>query len=268
MVPGPQRARGDALIAVHTRGAISALADLRMSGSAKLLFPRPSGPALQAVYLNTAGGITGGDRYGLTANVAPDASLTLTTQAAERIYRSAGGDPGHVRSALTVEEGGTLHWLPQETLLYDGAALDRTLTVTLGAGARLLACETLVFGRAAMGETVRRLSLRDRVSVCRDGRLIFADRLRIEGDAQATLARHGVADGHTVLASVLWAAPGAASRLDALRAALPPLAGASALDDDLVFLRILAPDSFALRRVLMPVLAGLSDAPLPRPWTM
>lgn len=239
-----------------------------MGGSAKLLFPRPQGAALEAVFLNCAGGVTGGDVFSLTASLAPGAALRMTTQAAERIYRAMPGAPGRVVTDLTLGCGADMMWLPQETILFDGAALDRTLSVDMAEGARLLACEVLVFGRAAMGETVRSLHLRDRIDLRRDGRLVFADRLRLDGDAQAQLDRAGVADGAGAMGSVLLSAPGAAGKLDAIRAWLPDSGGASALSEDLVFARVLAPDSFILRATLVPLLTELARGPLPRPWML
>ncbi|MBV2361704.1 urease accessory protein UreD [Thalassococcus sp. CAU 1522] len=237
-----------------------------MSGSAKLLFPRNADESLAAVFLNTAGGVTGGDAFHLTASAEAGASLTLTTQAAERVYRALPDETGLVRTRLSCAEGATLHWLPQETILFDGAALDRHLSIDMAGDASLLACEVLVFGRAAMGEDVRDLRLRDRIDLRRDGRLCFADRLQLTGDAATALRRPFVADGARAMGSVVFAAPGAAHRLEGLRAGLPPQAGVSALHDDLVFLRATAADGFALRGLLIPLLARLSGAELPRPW--
>ncbi|MDU8912029.1 urease accessory protein UreD [Aestuariicoccus sp. MJ-SS9] len=262
----PQRAHGVARLTARRRGPVSVIDGLRQSGAFKLLFPRPRDTALDAVFLNTSGGITGGDRFALTAGAEAGAHLRLTSQAAERIYRAMPGVPGQVRTVLSAESGARIDWLPQETILFEGAALDRTLRIELAAEARLLACETLVFGRAAMRETVRDLRLTDRIDVLREGRLVWADRLRLEGDAQASLDRRFVAAGAQALATLVWAAPGAAERVGALRSLLPESGGASAVLPDLVVLRLAAPDSFELRRHLIPVLQHLSGAALPRPW--
>ncbi|MFZ7092901.1 urease accessory protein UreD [Primorskyibacter sp. 2E233] len=264
----PQRARGQAHLTVRRRDSKSVLGDLHMSGSSKLLFPRGSGAALDAVYLNSAGGVTGGDAFALSARVDAGAALRMTTQAAERIYRAAPGLPGRVETKLTAEAGAALTWLPQETILYDGAALDRSLCIDLAKDAWLLACEVLIFGRQAMGESVQDLYLRDRIDFRVDGSLIFADRLRLDGDAAQTLARPAVAGGALAVGSVICAAPDIAARLDTLREGLPPLAGASALTDDLIFLRVLAYDSYELRRSLVPLLQDLAQSDLPRPWML
>lgn len=237
-----------------------------MSGSLKLLFPRTSGGALQAVVLNTAGGITGGDRFEIVAEAEPGANLTVTTQAAERIYRAQPGAPGCVHSTLRAAAGAQLHWLPQETILYDGAALDRTLRIEAVSDARVLACETLAFGRLAMGERVHRVFLRDRLVLLLDGRLAFADRLRLDGDADAQLQRLAVAQGAMAMASVLLSATDAARNLPAIRDLLPETGGASAITNDLVFVRLLAHDTFSLRGDLVPLLVALTATDLPRPW--
>lgn len=272
----PQRARGAAQVSARLRRSAglsdagdairpSVIGDLSMSGAAKLLFPRSRGP-LQAVYLNASGGITGGDDFALNAEAEENAHLVLTTQAAERIYRAMPGEPGRVRTRLTLRDGARLDWLPQETILFEGSALDRSLSIDMPANARLLACETLVFGRPAMGEKVHDLRLVDRIDLRIDGRLAYADRLRLMGDADATLARSGVASGAGAMATVIHAAPGAAASVEALRKMLPETAGVSALTDDLVALRILSVDAFVLRGHLGAVLRFLSGAALPRPW--
>ncbi|WP_245584746.1 urease accessory protein UreD, partial [Salipiger mucosus] len=191
MTAAPQRARGTGRVTARERAGRSVIGALSMSGSGKLLFPRSRGP-LEAVWLNSAGGITGGDDFAVEAGAERGAHLAMTTQAAERVYRASPGAPGRVRTRLEIAEGARLDWLPQETILYDGASLDRTLSIDMAPGARLLACEVLVFGRAAMGETVRQLHLRDRIDLRIGGRLAWADRLRLDGDAAAQLARPGV----------------------------------------------------------------------------
>ncbi|ETX15253.1 urease accessory protein ureD [Roseivivax halodurans JCM 10272] len=251
---------------MRRRGESSVIADLMQSGSSKLMFPHPQGDALQAVWLNTAGGITGGDDFSLSVEVAPEAKVALTTQAAERIYRAVPGAPGRVRTRLSAGQGAMLHWLPQETILFDRGSLDRTLSVDLAGCASFLGIETLIFGRAAMGERVRDLHLRDRIDLRVDGTLVYADRLALDGDAETTLGRPHVADGAGAVATLILAAPGASGRLDSIRTGLPDTAGASAPSEDLVVARLLAPDGFEMRRTLVPLLTALSDAPLPRPW--
>lgn len=238
-----------------------------VSGSSKMLFPHgPANGPMTGVWLNTAGGITGGDQFTLEAAADEGAHLVLTSQAAERIYRAMPGKPGQVVNRLEIAQGARADWLPQETILFDHAALNRRLDVTLAADARFLGVESLIFGRALMGETVTQLDLMDRISVRRDGRLVFADRLRLSGDAQAALNRAHLGGGAVAMATVIAAWPGASAQLEALRAMLPETAGASALDDDLIVLRILAPDGFDLRQSLIPVLRHLNGADLPRPW--
>ncbi len=263
--PAAQRARGRARLSVRRRGARSVIRDLHMSGSAKLLFPRAQG-ALQAVYLNSSGGVTGGDSFDVEAQAEEGAHLVMTTQAAERIYRALPAQTGRVETRLALGPGARLDWLPQETILFEGAALDRRLRIDMAGDARLIACESFIFGRHAMGEVLHDLRLRDRIDLRIDGALAFADRLRLEGDAFATLAHGAVAAGAGAMATVICAAPGAATGMDRLREMLPQSAGASALGPDLVVIRMVSVDGFALRGHLAPVLRHLCGAELPRPW--
>lgn len=264
--PAQPRACGRAELSVRRRDARSVIGTLHQGGSLRLLFPRTPGPALTAVVLNTAGGITGGDRFRLRADAAEGADLVLTTQAAERAYRAAGTEPGRVETRLSAEPGARLHWLPQETILYDGFRLDRRLRVDLAPGAAALIVEPLIFGRAAMGETLRAGSLRDRIDILRGGERLFADRTRLEGDIARRLAGPATGQGAGAAALVVYAAPDAAGHL---RPARELARGAASLPaEDCLVARLLAPDGFALRARLLPLIAQLSTVPLPRPWTI
>lgn len=259
------RAIGDMqLFAIHDRGC-SQISGLRQQGSLKVLFPRPAGAALEAVILNTAGGLTGGDRMQTTVETGPGAHVVVSTQAAERAYRAQRGSRAEVDVTLTVAAGGRIDWLPQETILYEGCALARRLRVNLASSGKVLLVEPLIFGRAAMGETLRNALLRDRWDICRDGQLLFADALHLTGDVQALLDRTG---GAGAMASLMYAGSDAGRFLNMVRSLIPVTAGASLIRDGLLFVRILAHDGFDLRKVLFPVIECLSAAPLPKVWRL
>jgi urease accessory protein len=191
----------------------------------------------------------------------------VATGAAERVYRAIAG-PARVSTDIRVGDGAVLAYLPQETILFDGFALARRLEVNLAPTATYLGIESLVFGRQAMGEVVRSGHLRDRIVLIRDGKTVWQDLTRLDGDIDAQLQRRGVAAGAMAVAGIVLAAPGAADLLPALREALRGAnAGASALDRDLVFVRILAPSAHLLRQ---RVFAGLDicrgGRALPRVW--
>ena len=255
------------LSAVQARGA-ARIAGLRQSGSLKLLFPRRVGPALEAVLLNTAGGLTGGDRMEVEVTAGPGARVVMTTQAAERAYRALAGTEARVTVRLAVRAGARIDWLPQETILYDASALVRSLHLDLDPEGQALLVEPLIFGRAAMGEVLRAALLRDRWEVRCDGQLVFVDALRLEGDLAAQLQRPAVAGGAGAMASVLLVGPGGAAGPAALRPLLPPGSGVSLLHDGLLFARLLAPDGLALRKLLIPVIETLSAAALPKVWSL
>ncbi len=237
-----------------------------MSGSSRVLFPRRSDPVLEAVLLNTSGGLTSGDRFETMAHVGPRTQLTLTTQAAERAYRNDGSLPSRIHSCLTIEAGASLDWLPQETILFDAAALDRSLTINMSTSSRFLMVEPMIFGRTAMGETVHTATLIDRITLHRNEQIIFADRVRLTGDLQAQLNRPAIAGGARAMAAIVLAAPNAATFLNDLRRMLPPGSGASLIRDGLLFARILAPDGHGLRQILLPVLRKMRGCDLPKTW--
>lgn len=266
-LPALQRARGCGRIAVRAEGGRTRLSRLYQDGCGKIRLPRDArAEGLEAVLINSSGGLTGGDRLEWAAEAGAGAQLTLTTQACEKVYRARDG-AAEVRTVLTAGDDARLDWLPQETIVFDGAGLHRTLEADLAAGAQLLAVEAVILGRTAMDETVRVGAIRDRWRIRREGRLVFADDLRLEGAVAALAAGAPILAGARAFASLLLVADDASRVLDPLRAALGPLGGASAFDGKL-FARVTAPDGFTLRRALMPALAILrGGAPLPRVWS-
>ncbi|MEQ8896960.1 MAG: urease accessory protein UreD [Roseovarius sp.] len=240
---------------------------LRQSGAFKALFPRPE-HGLQAILINTSGGVTGGDRFHVTGHIGAHTHATLTTQAAERAYRAMPGEIGHMRSRLTVGAGATLHWLPQELILYNGCALDRRLEIDLAPDARLLMVEPVLFGRKAMGEALTTASFRDRIRITSAGRPLYLDGVSLTGDLAARLARASSGNGAAAMVSLLYVAPDAEAHLDPLRALLPETGGASLLAPDMLALRLTAPDGHALRTHLLPALDRLSGGALPTSWRL
>jgi urease accessory protein len=264
-----QRARGEGRIAVDrpAQGG-HRIAALRQSGAAKIMCPRNHmDEAFEAVLLNTAGGLAGGDRLRWEASAGCDAKLRVTTQTAERVYRSNSGD-ALVETRLRAEAGATLEWLPQETILFDGSRLSRTLSIELAENAELLAVEAIVLGRRAHGERLRSGSLRDHMRVRRGGRLIFADNVRIGGGIATLLDRAATFGGAQSFATLLLAGQ-RQMPIDDLRAILPAgdglEAGASALPH-LTIVRMIAIHGDVLRPALARLLQALRGAALPRVW--
>jgi urease accessory protein len=222
------------------------------------------------VLLNSSGGIASGDMLRTEVSLASLAQATIATQAAERIYRAPpGGGPALVRTNLSVASGAALEWLPQETILFNRARLDRALTVDLAEDSWFLGVETLIFGRAEMGEDLHDATLHDLFRITRAGRPVLHDAIRLEGDIAATLARPAVAKSGRAVATLVHAAPDAEARRDTLRAALegaPAECGASAWDGLLVA-RIVAPNGACARAAVLAGLAALRDTrPVPRVW--
>jgi urease accessory protein len=261
-----QRAQGAGRIAVRADGAVTRLARLYQDGCAKIRLPVDhAASTLEAVLINSAGGVTGGDRMSWRVDADRGAALTISTQACEKVYRARDGR-AEIEVSLNAAAGARIDWLPQETILFDGGALARTLTADLAADARLLAVEAVILGRTAMRETVRVGELRDRWRVRREGKLIFADDLCFGGDVAALTAQPCVLAAGAAFASILLVAEDAPRFLDPLRAALGPHGGASAFDGKL-FCRVAARDGLVLRRILTCAIACLRDgAPCPRVW--
>jgi urease accessory protein len=269
-----QRGDGAATVAFSRRGGRTTLADLYQRTPCRVLFPRVEAdePPV-AVLLTTSGGLTGGDRLRVAVSVGADAAAVATTQAAEKIYRSLGTSCG-VTVTLSVGEGGWLEYLPQETILFDGARLERRTSATLAAGARLLACEMVVFGRIARDESFTRGLLHDSWQVRRDGRLVWADALRLDGDLAVALSASAGFGGARALATALYVGDCHDDLLGAARtlAESGGSRGGVSLVNGVLIARFLGPEPAAVRRDLMRYLAGLRDATssfapaLPRVW--
>jgi urease accessory protein len=273
-----QRAFGRLRVAFERRGALTTLAALRQEGCLKARHPRPEpGSIAETVLLNTSGGITGGDDLGLDIRAGAGTRLVATTQAAERLYRATpASPPATIRTHLTAEADATLEWLPQETILFDACRADRTLSVDLAPSARFLGVESLLFGRQASGETMRRAWFMDRIRIRQGGALLLHDATRVAGDAAGLMARAGTFGDARAMATVVAVSPEAEAMVSALRAALgdgtlpnrPLEAGVSAWNG-LVLARILATDGARLRQAVMTALSILrSGAPLPRVWRL
>jgi urease accessory protein len=237
------------------------------SGSLRVRFPNGnSKTALEAVIVNTAGGMTGGDRFDVDIKVGAGARLSVTTAAAEKIYRSLGPDTD-IGVKLDIGPGGALAWLPQETIVFDQARLRRGIDIALARDANLLLAEAAVFGRSAMGEAVVQGHFFDRWRLRVDGALVFAETLRLDGDIAQRLAQRAIAGGGVAVASVIKY-PGNDADAAAVRAMHDHFVGEVGISawNGLVVARLVASDGAVLRRDLVAMLTALDAAPLPRLW--
>ena len=259
------RATGHVALSVAARDGRTWRSDVHEDGSLRVRFPNATTDALEATLVNTAGGMAGGDRFAISMTVGPGARLVAGTAAAEKIYRS-NGPAAEMAVTLNVGAGGNLAWLPQETILFDRARLERRIDIDLAEGASLVLAEALVFGRAAMGEAMQEGLVADRWRLRRGGRLVFAESARLDGGIAGKLGRAAVAKGGIAVATVLIA-PGAEATATAVRALSDTFAGEVGISawNGIAVARLCAKDGAALRRDLIGVLAALGVA-VPRLW--
>jgi len=266
---------GAATVRFEHRHGATRLATLYHHDPLRVLLPDPrAGDLPVAVLVTTSGGMVGGDRMDIALSAGPGAAALVTTQAAEKVYRSAGEDC-RIDTRVSVEAGGWLEWMPQEAIVFEGSRLRRLTRLELEGDARLIAGEMLVFGRAAFGETVSYGLVRDAWEVVRDGRLAWADALHMDGDLAETLAHPATFGGAGACATLLHAAPDAGSHVDGLREAGEALegvrVGATAFHGLLV-VRILGGEALAVRRAYAALWSHLRSAAaglpkrLPRLW--
>ncbi len=262
-----QRSHGEAVAILDATGGMTRLVRLRQQGSAKAILPRVFDGVPEVVFLNTSGGLTSGDRLSLRLEARGGAQVVATTQTAERAYAAPAG-PAEVEVLVTAGRDARIDWLPQETILFDGADLRRTTRIDLGAGARCLYAETVVLGRAAMGETVRHLSFRDDRMILREGRPVLAEPLVLTGAVLARGGNQALLGGARAFATVALIAEGAGDAADGLRPMLsePGVEAAASGWDGKCVVRLMAADGWPLRRLLARVLPRLSGRALPRVW--
>lgn len=229
------------------RDDATALADLHQKPPLRMLFPWVDDPLPLAVYSNTAGGLVGGDRAVMEISAGPGTALTVTAQAAEKVYRSLGSDTT-IANRLIVQDGGWLEWLPQETIIFERARLRRSMRIDLGTDAHVLAGEILVFGRIARGESVTTGLVRDAWEVRRGGRLLWADALHLDGEIGAVLAGPACFSGARAYATMIYAGEDSGAMLEALREHGLGDEGAATCIGPLLIARWLSSDPRAVRR--------------------
>ena len=267
LLPTQPRAIGSVCVSTKARGRQSVIDGLYQKGAAKIVFPRAD-IGMTGVLLNTSGGVTGGDRFDYRAEAGPGTHLTLTSQACERAYRAQPGEMGRVSTTLTVAEGATLWWLPQETLIFDGCALTRSLTCEVAETGRALIVEPMCLGRIAMGECEVTGHMSDRINLTRNGAPLVQDAWTLSGDMSAHMGRAAIGGTATAMVSLTLVHPDAAAHLAPLRALLPETGGASLLAADVLVLRLLAPSGYGLRRHLLPILDHLTTGQMPLCWRL
>ncbi|KQT70092.1 hypothetical protein ASG54_13765 [Aureimonas sp. Leaf460] len=261
-----QRAVGAARAEVAVVAGRTRLRRLHQAGALKLRFPTVhEGLGAEAILINSCGGLAGGDRLSQGFTLAEASSLTVTTQACERVYRTL-GDAASVETQAHVGADARFLFVPQETILFDGGALRRRLEVDMAASSTVILCESVILGRETMGESVVTGEIRDRWRIRREGRLVFADDLRLSGPVSQVAARAASLCGARAFSTILFQGAAPEARLAALRAIVGDAGGAS-LVDGLILVRLVASGGLALRRRLVPVLAALADGPLPRIWS-
>ncbi|MCK1546118.1 urease accessory protein UreD [Bradyrhizobium sp. 147] len=259
------RARGEVRFDVQARDGVTRRGTLHESGSLRVRFPSPEGEGLSGVFVNTAGGVAGGDRFDIEITAADAARLTLTTAAAEKVYR-APGQAAELNIALKVGAGAHLSWLPQEMILFDRARIYRRFDIALDEKASLLLCEIVVFGRTAMGERMEQGEFVDRWRLSRGGKLVFAETIRLDGNIGAKLGRSAVAKDGAAIGTALIL-PGDEALVERLREASDSFAGEVGISawNGFAMARFCAQDAARLRTDMMAVLAR-TGAVLPRLW--
>jgi urease accessory protein len=260
------RAQGSVTFDVARIEGVTRRRHLHESGSLRVRFPSPEADGLSAVFVNTAGGIAGGDRFDIDIAAGEGSRLAVTTAAAEKIYR-AQGPTAQLNIALKAAAGAHLSWLPQETILFDQARVRRRIDIDLAEDASLLLCEIVVFGRSAMGERMQKGEFVDRWRLRRGGRLVFAETVRLDGDIAEKLKRRAIAKGGVAIGTALIV-PGDEALVERVRELTNSFGGEVGISswNGFAMVRFCAQDAARLRADMMAVLGRASGSALPRLW--
>jgi urease accessory protein len=260
------RAQGSVTFDVHRIEGVTRRRHLHESGSLRVRFPSPEAAGLSAVFVNTAGGVAGGDRFDIDIAAGEGSHLAVTTAAAEKVYR-AQGPAAQVNIALKAADRAHLAWLPQETILFDRARVERRIDIDLADNASLLLCEIVVFGRAAMGERMQKGEFVDRWRLRRGGRLVFAETVRLDGDIGEKLNRPAIAKGGVAIGTALIV-PGDEALVERIREMSESFGGEVGIScwNGFAMARFCAQDAMRLRADMMAVLGRASGSALPRLW--
>lgn len=267
----PQRAWGKGRLVAKPFAGRTRLSEFYQEGCAKIRLPNTFDATMEAVLINSSGGLTGGDHLEWEFSAGEGTHLTLTTQACEKIYKASAGT-ATVNTTIAVGTGATVHWLPQETILFDRASLSRRLEVDIADGGEFLAVEAVLMGRKAMGEAMRTGLFEDRWRIRKNGMLCHAENLRFSDDVAALVAENAVLGEQVAFATLFYTGAGCELYLDALRAIVGAGGGVSRLQvcgHDKLISRVAAADGYALRKILIPMISHLrKDASVPKVWNL
>jgi len=270
-----QRAEGSCRIVVGSSEKGTRVMDVYQKSPIRVLFPRTPGATVgEAVLVNTSGGVAGGDRLQTDVTAMEDATIAITTQAAEKVYRAL-TESAHILTVLKTRDAARLAWLPQETIVFNHARLFRETRIEITSGTELLALEWMVLGRAAHGEKLRAGTVTDHWRIVKDGRLVWADSFRITDNVVPHLSRKALLSDCTAIATLVYFCAGPAARLELVRdlASSFGCQCAATLVGGLLVARFAARSSYDLRAALRNALQhfgnGSRKGPfqVPRMWS-
>lgn len=269
-----QRSIGEGRLAVKISDGKTGIADLYQKANAKIRVPKTYDQSLEAVLINTSGGMTGGDKLNWTIDADPASHAIVTTQACEKIYKSQ-AETANVHTTVHVSEEASVEWLPQETIFFDEGRLKRSIDVQLASSAHFIGLEAVVLGRQAMGEPARNIELSDRWRIKRDGKLIHADEVRLNGNIEQLIVAQSTLNRAASFATLVICLPDSQQNkseqlVSEMRKAAAPTANWSVNEiGTKIVARFVASDMYDLRQTLVPVLiAARESRDVPKVWRL
>ena len=245
----------------------SRIQKLFQKGASKVFFPRRAS-GLDCIMINTAGGLTGGDKFSNVIECYGNSCLTVTTQGCERVYKSNDGSNANVENKIVLKNSSRMHWLPQETIVFDQGRIKRELNVSISSEAEALIVEPIIFGRLAMGETELSGYFDDKIEIRVGGKIAFLDKTRLTGNISKILKRPAVAGGCTATAIIIFKSKMVKSFLKNFKDYLNNYSGVSLIHNNFLVARLIAPTGYELRQMLVPIITEITDKNLPKAWRL
>lgn len=266
-LPKFQRSKGRVELGFSCQAHSNGLEHLYQAGCLKALIPKNYSEVPDVILINTAGGITGGDELKIQAHIGERVNVCLTTQTAERVYKTCQGI-GKIEVELDLKNSSKLDWIPQETILFDKSAIKRSIKVNMLEHSHLFMVESIILGRQAMNECVTSNLFIDRWEILRNSKPIYIESLKLsnanELSGLATLGKN------KALATILYIAPDSEERLGQMRRLIvdSDVFGAATAWGGKMVVRLISECPRLLRLALIYIITEFRGRSLPRVWLM
>tara|TARA_B110000037_G_scaffold81695_1_gene97314 strand:+ start:588 stop:1397 length:810 start_codon:yes stop_codon:yes gene_type:complete len=259
-----QRAHGD----IDVRIKNNQISKFFQSGSAKVFYPKCHDKIKELVLVNTAGGLTSGDKFSYKIDINNQSSVFVTTQTAERAYKGL-ENSSKIKVELSIDRFSNLYWIPQELILFNNCNLQRNINVNVNGSSNFLLAETTIFGRTAMGEYLEEGTFIDNWRIYENTKLLHAEALSLNGNIKEQLSKIASTNGGVAICNIFVCGKKFLHNENELKKYIintdTVLLSHSAWNDKLL-IRMVAQNAYDLKKIQKKILLCLSNNSLPKVW--